>query len=110
MKVEATPPAFNLPTRGVWMGPIYRCDLPGPPELGAVNPDALHDHGQPALGLRWPSPRRLGIFTATLSQDQFVERTNGIAPRYSASAASRPIDVWRVSAQTRPLPTWNSRG
>src|SRR6266403_3046889 len=22
--------------------------LPGPPELGAVNPDAVHDHGQPA--------------------------------------------------------------
>ena len=23
-------------------------DLPGPSELGAVNPDAVHDHGQPA--------------------------------------------------------------
>src|ERR1700682_4682669 len=23
------------------------CTLPGPPELGAVNPDAVHDHGQP---------------------------------------------------------------
>ena len=22
--------------------------FPGPPELGAVNPDAVHDHGQPA--------------------------------------------------------------
>src|SRR5262249_13135249 len=25
-----------------------RCDLPGPPERGAVNPDAMHNHGQPA--------------------------------------------------------------
>jgi hypothetical protein len=24
------------------------CGLPGPPELGAVNPDAVHDHRQPA--------------------------------------------------------------
>jgi hypothetical protein len=24
-----------------------RCGFPGPPELGAVNPDAVHDHGQP---------------------------------------------------------------
>src|SRR5690348_7373598 len=25
-----------------------RCDFPGPAELGAVNPDPVHDHGQPA--------------------------------------------------------------
>ena len=25
-----------------------RCDVSGPAELGAVNPDAVHDHGQPA--------------------------------------------------------------
>src|SRR5208283_5875309 len=24
-----------------------RCNLPDPAELGAVNPDAVHDHGQP---------------------------------------------------------------
>ena len=24
------------------------CDFPGPLELGAVNPDAVHDHGQPS--------------------------------------------------------------
>ena len=24
------------------------CDFPGPPELGAVNPDAVHDHGKSA--------------------------------------------------------------
>src|SRR5712672_4470298 len=23
------------------------CGFPGPPELGAVNPDAMHDYGQP---------------------------------------------------------------
>ena len=27
--------------------PLRRCNLPGPPELGAVNPDAVHDHRQP---------------------------------------------------------------
>jgi hypothetical protein len=26
---------------------LCRRDFPGPPELGAVNPDAVHDHGQP---------------------------------------------------------------
>ena len=25
-----------------------RCSLPGPAELGAIKPDAVHDHGQPA--------------------------------------------------------------
>src|SRR5271169_5654755 len=25
-----------------------RCDFPGPAKLGAVNPDAVHNHGQPA--------------------------------------------------------------
>src|SRR3974377_2384797 len=25
-----------------------RCDLPGPTELGAINPDAVHDHSEPA--------------------------------------------------------------
>ena len=28
--------------------PSCRCGLPGPPELGAVNPYAVHDHSQPA--------------------------------------------------------------
>jgi hypothetical protein len=27
--------------------PSCRCGFPGPAELGAVNPDAVHDHGQP---------------------------------------------------------------
>jgi len=30
----------------VWLS--CRDDLPGPPELGAVDPDAVHDHGQAA--------------------------------------------------------------
>ena len=33
---------FNV----VWLS--CRCDRPGPTELGAVNPDTVHDHGQPA--------------------------------------------------------------
>src|ERR1035437_5444386 len=28
--------------------PSCCCGFPGPAELGAVNPDAVHDHGQPA--------------------------------------------------------------
>jgi hypothetical protein len=31
-----------------WFSCGCRHLLPGPPELGAVNPDAVHDHGQPA--------------------------------------------------------------
>ena len=37
-----SPIAFDAP------GLSCRHDFPGPPELGAVNPDAVHDHGQPA--------------------------------------------------------------
>ena len=37
------PPIVFDPAR-----PLRRCNLPGPPELGAVHPDAVHDHGQPA--------------------------------------------------------------
>ena len=58
------------------------CYLPGPMELGAVNPDAVHDQGQSTRQgddrLLHP-PRRLAIFIAqALSQDHFVERTNRI--------------------------------
>src|SRR5215831_7170981 len=34
----------------IWFDPAQlssHCDFPSPPELGAVNPDAMHDHGQP---------------------------------------------------------------
>ena len=41
VELEFPPIAFD-PAR-----PSCRCDLPGPAELGAVNPDAVHDHGQP---------------------------------------------------------------
>src|SRR5262245_64610831 len=34
----------------IWFDPAQLssyCDFPSPPERGAVNPDAMHDHGQP---------------------------------------------------------------
>src|SRR5262249_21782964 len=52
--------------------------LPGPAELGAVNPDAMHDHGQPARQRHdcLLHPACLAIFIAqALSQDHFAERT-----------------------------------
>jgi hypothetical protein len=57
--------------------PSCRCGLPGPPELGAVNPYAVHDHSQP--GARATTafflPRRLAICIAqALSQDHFFDR------------------------------------
>jgi hypothetical protein len=46
--------------------------FPGPAELGAVNPDAVHDHGQPT---RQGHDRRLAICIAqALSHDHFFER------------------------------------
>src|SRR5712672_3007016 len=41
VELECPPIAFN-PAR-----PLRRSDFPGPAELGAVNPYAVHDHGQP---------------------------------------------------------------
>src|SRR4029453_1399554 len=41
VELEFPPIAFDPPARL-----SHRCDLPGPAELGAVNPDAVHDHGQ----------------------------------------------------------------
>ena len=56
--------------------------LPGPAELGAINPDAMHDDGQPARASATTAffrPRRLAICIAqTLSQDHRVERTSRI--------------------------------
>ena len=58
-----------------------RCGFPGPAELGAVNPDAMHDHSQPACqGARatiaFFIPRRLAICIAqALSHDHFFERS-----------------------------------
>src|ERR1700688_2398362 len=42
VELEFPPIAFDLDR------PSCRCDAPGPAELGAVNPDAMHDHGQSA--------------------------------------------------------------
>ena len=41
VKLEFPPIAFDP----AWFS--CRCDFPGPPELGAINPDAVHDHRQP---------------------------------------------------------------
>ena len=53
----------------------WRGCLPGPPELGAVNPDAMHDHGQSTRqGHDRPLPRRLAICMAqALSQDHLFD-------------------------------------
>ena len=42
VELEFPPIAFD-PT-----GHSCHCGFPGPAELGAVNPDAVHDHGQPS--------------------------------------------------------------
>jgi hypothetical protein len=50
--------------------------LPGPPELGAVNPDAVHNHGQPASQGhdRFLHPAAPGdLHGQALSQDLFFE-------------------------------------
>jgi hypothetical protein len=50
-------------------------NLSGPAELGTVNPDAVHDHGQPARQRhdRLFFPRCLAIFIAqALSQDHLL--------------------------------------
>src|SRR5438874_2205067 len=40
---------LEFPSIGFNPAPYSRhCGFPGPAELGAVNPDAVHDHGQPA--------------------------------------------------------------
>jgi hypothetical protein len=53
--------------------------LAGPPELGAVNPDAVHDHGRASATIAFLIPRCLAIFMAhALSQDHFARRTSMI--------------------------------
>ena len=82
---DIIPPRSGFEFPPIGFDPVrlsYCCDLfPGPAELGAVNPDTVHDHGQPARQRhdRLFSPRRLAIFIAqALSQDHFVERTSRI--------------------------------
>src|ERR1035437_2925890 len=57
---------------------LCRRDLPGPTELSAINPYAVHDHGQPARQgpIAFFIPRRLAICIAqALSHDHFFERS-----------------------------------
>jgi hypothetical protein len=42
VEFEFSPIAFG------YLRPSCYCGLSGPPELSAVNPNAVHDHGQPA--------------------------------------------------------------
>ena len=52
------------------------CGFPGPSELGAVSPDAMHNHGQPSCQstIAFFIPRRLAICIAqALSQDHFFD-------------------------------------
>jgi hypothetical protein len=53
------------------------CSVPGPTEFGAVNPDAVQDHGQPSRQRdnRSFHPAPFGIAQA-LSQDHFAERSS----------------------------------
>jgi hypothetical protein len=51
--------------------------VPAPTELSAINPDAVHDDGQPTCQatIAFFIPRRLAICIAqALSQDHFFER------------------------------------
>ena len=41
VELEFSPIAFDP------VQPSWHCELSGPTELGAVNPYAMHDHGQP---------------------------------------------------------------
>jgi hypothetical protein len=75
VELECPPIAFD-PERL-----LCRRDFPGPVELGAVNPDAVHDHGQPARQRndRLFIQRCLAIFIAqALSHDHFAKRTSMI--------------------------------
>jgi len=59
--IQHVPSHFRLSAPVIWIRdsapPLattrHRCqaghcgDLPGPPELNVINPDAVHDHGQP---------------------------------------------------------------
>src|SRR5882757_3209525 len=73
VEFECSPIAFG------YLRPSCYCGLSGPPELGAVNPDAVHDHGQPTRQRHDRLPRCLAIFMAqALSHDHFAKRTSMI--------------------------------
>jgi hypothetical protein len=53
VELEYPPIAFD-PAR-----PSCRCDFSGPLEFGAVYPDAVHDHGQLPLMMKWSAKHTL---------------------------------------------------
>jgi hypothetical protein len=58
----AFPPISDL----AWLSCCCRDLFPGPAELGAVNPDAVHDHSQPA-GQAMQIARRRGMKKAIVA-------------------------------------------
>ena len=81
---DIIPPSVELAFLPIALDPVRpscRCDLPGPAELGAVNPYAVHDYGQPARQRhdRLLHPAVLGdLHRQALSQDHFTDRTSMI--------------------------------
>ena len=57
VELEFPPIAFDP------LGLSYRCYFPGPAELGAVNPDVVHDHGQATRQRCRPASSRLRHIT-----------------------------------------------
>ena len=73
VELEFPPIAFDPP------GLSYRCYFPGPAELGAVNPDAVHITAKrrASATTAFFIPRCLAICIAqALSQDHFAERNS----------------------------------
>jgi hypothetical protein len=74
VELECPPIGFGF----AWLSCCRRGLFPSPAELGAVNPDAVHDHRQPTRQRhdRLFIPRRLAICIAqALSHDHFFERS-----------------------------------
>ncbi len=75
--------------------PSCRCGFPGPAELGAVHPYAVHDHGpsaSPAVTTACFSPRRLAISMArALSRTISFGAIDGRSLGHSPSTVSREI-------------------
>ena len=70
--------------------PLCRCDLPGPPELGAVNPDAVHDqrHHRADTGHRHQAPAHVivpdhGQQATVQNADLFAKRPPDNEQRFS---------------------------
>src|SRR6478672_2039562 len=72
------------------------CGFSGPPELGAVNPDAVHDHGQSAR-------QRHGRFS---NRPFGVKRFQTIHP-YSVDVAHGLVLLFGIG--TKALPSWDSK-